>query len=110
MRPASSSKKALIVTGVASALRRMRSAGDLEDAGVDRVEEVRRLHDGGDAVVDVVVDEERPEQRLLGLDVVGQRVRVSASSAGVVPSAMSFSLRRLIAAAGAGVSRASACG
>ena len=43
---------------------------DLEDAGVDGVEEVRRLHDAGDAVVDVVVDEERAEQRLLGLDVV----------------------------------------
>ena len=51
-------------------------ARDLEDAGVHRVEEVRRLHDAGDAVVDVVVDEQRAEQRLLGLDVVGQRLRL----------------------------------
>ena len=48
--------------------------GDLEDPRVHRVEEVRRLHDAGDPVVDVVVDEERPEQRLLRLDVVRQRV------------------------------------
>ena len=61
-----------MVTGVASALRADALGGDLEDAGVHRVEEVRRLHDAGDAVVDVVVDEERAEQRLLGLDVVRQ--------------------------------------
>lgn len=33
-----------------------------------------RLHDRSDAVVDVVVDEERPEERLLGFDVVGYRL------------------------------------
>ena len=46
--------------------------GDLEDAGVDGVEEVRRLHEVGDPVVDVVVDEERSEQRLFRFDVVRQ--------------------------------------
>ena len=45
---------------------------DLEDPGVDRVEEVRGLHEARDPVVDVVVDEQRAEQRLLGLDVVRQ--------------------------------------
>ena len=46
--------------------------GDLEDAGVHGVEEVRRLHEVRDPVVDVVVDEERAEQRLLRFDVVRQ--------------------------------------
>ena len=85
--------------------------GDLEDAGVHRVEEVRRLHDAGDPVVDVVVDEERAEQRLLGLDVVRQALRGSASSAAVVPSAMSLSLRRaVIAGPRARASPRTACG
>ena len=37
---------------------------------VDRLEEMRRLEEVGDAVERLVVDQDRAEQRLLGLDVV----------------------------------------
>jgi len=43
---------------------------------MDGVEEMARLHHGGDAVIDVVVDEKGAEQRLLGFDVVGKGMRV----------------------------------
>ena len=43
---------------------------DLEDLAVQRLVEMRRLQEIRDAVEGVVVDEDRAEQRLLGLDVV----------------------------------------
>ena len=45
---------------------------DLVDAPVQGLEEVRRLEEVRDAVIGVVVDEDRAQQRLLGLDVVGR--------------------------------------
>ena len=44
-------------------------AGDLVDAAVDLLDEVLGLEEIGDAVEGVVVDQDRAEQRLLGLDV-----------------------------------------
>ena len=43
-------------------------AGDLVDAAVDFLDEMLRLEEVGDAVEGVVVDQDRAEQRLLGLD------------------------------------------
>ena len=45
-------------------------AGDLEDLAVQRLVEMRRLQEIRDAVEGVVVDQDRAEQRLLGLDIV----------------------------------------
>ena len=45
-------------------------ARDLEDAAMDRLEEMLRLQEVRHAVEGVVVDEDRAEQRLLGLDIV----------------------------------------
>ena len=50
------------------------------DPGVDGLEEVLRLKELADAVVGVVVDQDRAEQRLLGLDVV----RLDAEGSGIV--------------------------
>ena len=47
-----------------------RSAGQLENALMDRLEEMLRLEEIGDAVKRLVIDEDRPEQCLLGLDIV----------------------------------------
>ena len=44
-------------------------AGDLEDLAVQRLEQMDGLQEVRDAVEGVVVDEDRAEQRLLGLDV-----------------------------------------
>ena len=49
------------------------AAGKLEDALMDRFEEVLRLKEIGDAIERFVIDEDRAEQRLLGLDVVRRR-------------------------------------
>ncbi len=46
----------------------------LEYALVDRFEEMLALHQAGDAVVDVVVGQDRAEQLLFGLDVVRKRI------------------------------------
>ncbi len=46
-------------------------AGDLEDLAVQGLVEMRRLQEIRDAVESVVIDQDRAEQRLLGLDVVG---------------------------------------
>ena len=45
--------------------------GDLEDARVHGIIEMLRADDGGDAVVDVVIGEDRAQQLLFGLDRVG---------------------------------------
>ena len=47
-------------------------AGDLIDLAVDRLVEMRRLQEIRDAVIGVVIDENRAKQRLLGLDIVGR--------------------------------------
>ena len=46
-------------------------ARDLEDAAMDLLDEMLDLQEVGDPVVGVVVDQNRAEQRLLGLDVAG---------------------------------------
>ncbi len=46
-------------------------SGRLEDLPVQRIEEVHRLQERRDAVHGLVVDQDRTEERLLGLDVVG---------------------------------------
>ena len=46
-------------------------AGGLVDLLMQGIEEVLRLEERGDAVHRLVVDEDRAEQRLLGLEVVG---------------------------------------
>ncbi len=46
------------------------SAGQVVDALMDRLEEVLRLEKIGDAVERLVIDEDRAEQRLLGLDIM----------------------------------------
>ena len=48
-------------------------AGKLENALVDRLEEMLRLEEVGDAVERLVIDEDGAEQRLLGLDIVRRR-------------------------------------
>ena len=44
--------------------------GDLEDAGVKRLEEMMRLEEGGDAIERLVIDQDGAEQRLFRLNVV----------------------------------------
>ena len=63
------------MTGVADLVGADDLAGDLVDAPMHRLEEMRRLEEIGDAVEGLVVDEDRAEQRLLGLDVLRARVR-----------------------------------
>jgi hypothetical protein len=48
------------------------------------VVEMLGLHDVRDAVEDIVVDQERAEQRLLGLDVVGKCLRAGEVGGGSV--------------------------
>ena len=45
-------------------------AGDLVDLAVQRLEQVDRFQEVRDAIIGVVVDEDRTQQRLLGLDIV----------------------------------------
>ena len=47
---------------------------DLEDAGMDRLEEMLGLHQRRDAVVDVVIRQNGAEQLLFGLDIMRKRV------------------------------------
>ena len=49
------------------------AAGKLENALMDRLEEMLRLEEVGDAVERLVIDEDGAEQRLLGLDIVRRR-------------------------------------
>ena len=49
------------------------AAAKLEDALVDRLEEMLRLEEVGNAVKRLVIDEDGAEQRLLGLDIVRRR-------------------------------------
>ena len=56
--------------------------GDLEDALVDGIEEMFGLHQGGDAVIDIVVGQDRAEKLLLGLDVMGQKVPLGSRRKG----------------------------
>ncbi len=48
-------------------------SGDLEDAAVNFLDEMLAPQEVGDAVEGVVVDEDRAEQRLLGLEIVRGR-------------------------------------
>ena len=71
--------------------------GGLVDLLMQRVEEVLRLQEAGDAVVRLVVDEDGAEQRLLGLQVVGSRPegqRVGRGEAASRPA--SRSMRRAV--------------
>ena len=54
---------------------------DLVDAPVQLLEEMLRLEEVGDAVKGVVVDEDGPEKRLLGVDVVRRDPVFAASTA-----------------------------
>ena len=58
------------VTGLATLPARIRLDGELVDLGVDRLEEMLRLEEVGNAIERLVVDEDRAQQRLLRLDVV----------------------------------------
>ena len=49
------------------------SAGQLVDALVDAFEEMLRFKEIGNAVERLVIDEDSPQQRLFGLDIVGRR-------------------------------------
>ena len=49
--------------------------GRLVDATVKRLEEMCRLEERGNPVDRLVVDEDGPEQRLFGLDIVGRRAK-----------------------------------
>ena len=48
-------------------------SGDLEDAAMNLLDEMLAPEEVGDAVERVIVDEDRAEQRLLGLEVVRRR-------------------------------------
>ena len=50
-----------------------KSAGQLVNALMDRLEEMLRLEEVGDAVERLVIDEDGAEQRLFGLDIVRRR-------------------------------------
>ena len=50
-----------------------KSTGQLENALMDRFEEMLRFEEVGNAVERLVIDEDRAEQRLLGLDIVRRR-------------------------------------
>ncbi len=50
-----------------------KGARDLEDLLMDRLEEVRRLEKVADPIERLVVDEDRPQERLLRLDVMRRR-------------------------------------
>ena len=67
---ASAGRKVFSVTGVASLPARIRLRAMLVDLLVDRLEEMLRLEEVGDAVERLVVDEDRAQQRLLRLDIV----------------------------------------
>ena len=69
----SAGRKVFSVIGVASLPARIKAAGKLENALMDRLEEMLRLEEIGDAVERLVVDQDSAEQRLLGLDVVRRR-------------------------------------
>ncbi len=60
----------MIVTGVATLLARISWLSDLVDDAMHRLEEMLRLEEIRDPVEGLVVDEDRAEQRLLGLDVL----------------------------------------
>ena len=66
----SAGRKVFSVIGEASLPVRIRLRGDLVDLLVDRLEEMRRLEEVGDAVERLVVDQDGAEQRLLRLDIV----------------------------------------
>ena len=63
-------RKLLSVRGSAVLLEPDELPRLLVDLPVQRVEEVRRLEEIGDAVEGLVVDQDRAEERLLDLDVV----------------------------------------
>ena len=65
-----SPRKVLSVIGVATLPALDEARRDLVDAPVQRPRRNARLEEVGDAVIGLVVDEDRAEQRLLGLDVV----------------------------------------
>ena len=65
-------------------------AGHLEDPRMHRVEEMLRPHDSGDPVIDVVVDEQRAEQCLFGLDVARKRLRKLGGGGSVGHESVSF--------------------
>ena len=74
--------------GVASLPARIIDAGDLEDAAVDLLDEMLAPEEIGDAVERVVIDQDRAEQRLFGLEIVRRR------AIGSGPCAPALSLRK----------------
>ena len=52
-------------------------AGDLKNAAMDFLDEVFAAQEVGDAVESVVIDQDRPEQGLLGFD-IGRRNPIGA--------------------------------
>ena len=64
------SRKVFSVTGVAILPARIRSRDELIDLLMDRLEEMFRIEEIGDAVERLVVDQDRAQQRLLRLDIV----------------------------------------
>ena len=72
----SAGRKVFSVTGVATLPARIRFAAMLVDLLMDRLEEMLRLEEVGDAVERLVVDQDGAEQRLLGLDVVRGAAKV----------------------------------
>ena len=66
----SAGRKVFSVTGVATLPARIRLRAMLVDLLMDRLEEMLRLEKVGDAIERLVVDEDRAQQRLLGLDIV----------------------------------------
>ena len=78
----SAGRKVFSVTGVAILPARIRLRRELVDLLMDRLEEMPRLEEVGDAVERLVVDQDGAEQRLLGLDVVRRGADRAARSVG----------------------------